>query len=124
MVSDGLVLNGARSRIIVVSNDAEITVIQRGVNHYFTLVDPLAAPRAVGVAGGRVCAPIPGRVTALNVAVGDIVTQGQVLVLLEAMKMEIALVSPADGIVQAVLCAVGDMVAEARELVDVTAGDD
>lgn len=46
---------------------------------------------------GDVCAPMPGTVLKVKVAAGDTVTKGQVLLILEAMKMENEIVSPADG---------------------------
>ena len=48
---------------------------------------------------GDVVAPMPGTVLKVKVAVGDTVKQGQVLLILEAMKMENEIVSPIDGIV-------------------------
>jgi len=46
---------------------------------------------------GDVVAPMPGTVLKLKVALGDAVKKGQVLLILEAMKMENEIVSPADG---------------------------
>lgn len=57
-----------------------------------------AAPAASAPAGGeKVNAPMPGTILAVNVAVGDTVKKGQVLVILEAMKMENEIMSPVDG---------------------------
>jgi len=58
--------------------------------------------RSNGLAGGpaataAVRAPMPAQVRAVHVAAGDSVSNGQVLLLLEAMKMEIQIKSPADG---------------------------
>jgi 3-methylcrotonyl-CoA carboxylase alpha subunit len=52
-----------------------------------------------GIADGVIVAPMPGRVSAVEVAAGDTVTKGQRLLTLEAMKMEHGLVAPFDGIV-------------------------
>jgi 3-methylcrotonyl-CoA carboxylase alpha subunit len=95
-----------------------------GINHVFDLIDPLAPPEAAAGGGGKVVAPIPGRIASVLVTAGDAVTRGQKLVVLEAMKMELALSAPADGIVGAVRCAVGDMVEEGRELVVMAAEAD
>ncbi|MGJ3649029.1 acetyl/propionyl/methylcrotonyl-CoA carboxylase subunit alpha [Sphingomonas sp. GlSt437] len=54
---------------------------------------------ATGLGDGALLAPMPGRVTAVEVAAGDTVTKGQRLVTLEAMKMEHALTAPFDGVV-------------------------
>ena len=53
-------------------------------------------------------APMPATVTAVHVTVGQRVTRGDVLITLEAMKMELPIVAPHDGVVKAIACAVGD----------------
>jgi propionyl-CoA carboxylase alpha chain len=58
-------------------------------------------PDAVAaVAEGSLVAPMPGAVTAVHVAVGDAVTAGQPLLVLEAMKMQHPVVAPASGVVR------------------------
>jgi biotin carboxyl carrier protein len=52
------------------------------------------------VAGGNVIAPMPGTVLQVAVNIGDNVTKGQVLLVLEAMKMENEIMAPTDGVVQ------------------------
>ena len=66
-------------------------------------------PTIEGPAGGLV-APMPGKVLEVRAAVGDRVTAGAVLVVMEAMKMEHHLSSPADGVVIEVRVAVADQV--------------
>ena len=59
-----------------------------------------AAPAATAPAGGeKVNAPMPGTILSVNVKVGDAVKKGQVLVILEAMKMENEIMAPVDGTV-------------------------
>jgi 3-methylcrotonyl-CoA carboxylase alpha subunit len=60
--------------------------------------------------GDRVLAPMPGRIVLMRVAVGDSVTSGQELGVMEAMKMEIGLKAPRDGIVSELRAAAGDFV--------------
>jgi 3-methylcrotonyl-CoA carboxylase alpha subunit len=74
------------------------------------------AARAAEGGDGAVVAPMPGRITAVAVAVGDSVAAGQMLVTLEAMKMEQALVAPFDGRVDELSVAAGDQVDEGRVL--------
>jgi 3-methylcrotonyl-CoA carboxylase alpha subunit len=70
-----------------------------------------------GVTGdGVILAPMPGRVIAVNVAEGDRVAKGQTLVVIEAMKMEQALVAQFDGIVGELKAAVGAQVSEGTML--------
>jgi glutaconyl-CoA/methylmalonyl-CoA decarboxylase subunit gamma len=74
-----------------------------------------SAPRA-GVKGG-VAAQIAGKVLKLRVKAGDVVKQGDVLLLLEAMKMENEIKAPADGTVQEVTVAEGQRVTEGETLI-------
>ena len=60
-----------------------------------------AAPAASG-AGESITSPMPGNILAVNVAAGDTVKKGQVLMVLEAMKMENEIMAPHDGKVTAV----------------------
>ena len=67
---------------------------------------PAAAPAASG-AGESITSPMPGNILAVNVAAGDMVKKGQVLMILEAMKMENEIMAPRDGKVTAVAVAKG-----------------
>ena len=62
--------------------------------------------------GGRVTAPMHGKVIEILVAAGDPVQKGQRLAVIEAMKMEHALVSPLDGTVTEVRASAGSQVAD------------
>ena len=59
------------------------------------------APAASG-AGESITSPMPGNILAVNVAAGDTVKKGQVLMILEAMKMENEIMAPCDGTVTSV----------------------
>jgi 3-methylcrotonyl-CoA carboxylase alpha subunit len=80
------------------------------------VVDALDHAGDVPEAGGRLTAPMPGKVVSFAVAVGDKVKAGQPLAVMEAMKMEHTLAAPADGEVLELLYAPGDQVAEGEEL--------
>jgi acetyl-CoA carboxylase biotin carboxyl carrier protein len=64
----------------------------------------------------RVEAPVTGSVWKVQCAVGDAVEEGDVLVVLESMKMEIPVEADADGRVSELLCAEGDAVADGQTL--------
>ena len=68
-------------------------------------------------------APMPGSVLVVNVKTGDTVEQGQVLLILEAMKMEHQITAPRDGTIEELNVAVGDQVANG-ELMVVLESDD
>ena len=58
---------------------------------------PVAAPVSAPAGGEQVTSPMPGNILAVNVAAGDTVRKGQVLMILEAMKMENEIICPCDG---------------------------
>ncbi|MCR5610813.1 MAG: biotin/lipoyl-binding protein [Clostridiales bacterium] len=60
---------------------------------------PAAAPTPVSGAAETISAPMPGTIIAVNVKVGDNFKRGQVLLVLEAMKMENEILAPRDGAV-------------------------
>ncbi|XOV86492.1 MAG: acetyl/propionyl/methylcrotonyl-CoA carboxylase subunit alpha [Pseudomonadota bacterium] len=71
----------------------------------------------MGEASGGLTAPMPGRVLDTLISNGDSVTKGQLLLVLEAMKMEHRIVAPSDGVVAAVHVSTGDQVANDQLLV-------
>lgn len=82
---------------------------------------PKAAPKAAAPAGAqgavKVNAPMPGKILKVNVNAGTAVKKGDVLLVLEAMKMENEICAPQDGTVATVECAVGDSVETGKVLV-------
>ncbi len=78
--------------------------------------DPIAHAGDGATAGGRLTAPMPGKVIAFMAQAGDSVTAGQALAVMEAMKMEHTLSAPRDGVVAELMFAVGDQVSEGAAL--------
>jgi 3-methylcrotonyl-CoA carboxylase alpha subunit len=114
-----LVIDFAGQRLL-----AQVFVQSDGTAHVFApqgasriqLLDALAHAGEVQEAGGRLSAPMPGKVVSFLVNTGDKVKAGQALAVMEAMKMEHTIAAPADGEVIELLYAPGDQVAEGAEL--------
>ena len=77
---------------------------------------PAAAPAAPADAQ-TVSAPMPGTIVNVPVSAGQQVTKGQVLVVMEAMKMENEIMAPSDGTVASVMVKKGDSVENGTPLV-------
>ncbi len=79
-------------------------------------VDALAHAGEGASPGGRLTAPMPGKLIAFLAQAGETVKAGQPLAVMEAMKMEHTIAAPRDGTVAELLYGVGDQVAEGAEL--------
>ncbi|MRD46991.1 ATP-grasp domain-containing protein [Caenimonas koreensis DSM 17982] len=84
-------------------------------------IDLLAHAGEAQAEGGRLTAPMPGKVVSFAVKAGDKVTKGQALAVMEAMKMEHTIAAPADGVVAELMYAPGDQVSEGAELLKIAA---
>jgi acetyl-CoA/propionyl-CoA carboxylase biotin carboxyl carrier protein len=74
---------------------------------------------AGGHSSGRLTAPMPGQVRTVNVTVGEAVTKGQTLLVLEAMKMEIRIQAPSDGVVERLAVEQGETVEREQVLAEI-----
>jgi len=92
----------------------ELSGPQRLSLHY---LDPLAAEAGEEEAELRLTAPLPGKLVQVAVAPGQVVAKGDLLLVLEAMKMEHRIVAPHDGVIESVGGATGDFVPAAAVLV-------
>lgn len=72
---------------------------------------PAAAPAAVSGSGTPVKSPMPGTILSVNVSEGKAVNEGDVLFILEAMKMENEIVAPTSGTVNKIVASKGSSVA-------------
>jgi len=79
----------------------------RSARIYF--YDPAVAMDAIG-GGNAITSPMPGKILEVRVKVGDTVTKGDKLIVMEAMKMEMSLEAPRDGVIEAIDCAVDELV--------------
>ena len=119
---DGIELQfaGQRTRAAVYAQgEVDHIFTPRGATQ-ITAIDLLAHSGESAAEGGRLTAPMPGKVVSFAVKAGDSVTKGQPLAVMEAMKMEHTIAAPADGVVQELLYAPGDQVTEGAELLKLT----
>lgn len=87
---------------------------QHTVLHYN---DVLAHAGEAEADGGRLTAPMPGKIVAVMVTQGKEVKKGEALVIMEAMKMEHTISAPHDGVVEEVLYGLGEQVTEGAALI-------
>ncbi|MFN8191028.1 MAG: biotin carboxylase N-terminal domain-containing protein [Nocardioidaceae bacterium] len=102
---------------------AGVEVVVRGQRSFFEHEDAFADHGPL-TGDGTVLAPMPGTVLAVNVTAGDRVEAGQVLGMMEAMKMELSLTAPYDGVVTAVDAAAGAQVALGDRLFEVAPAEE
>ncbi len=110
-VVDGLT---QRASVVVVGRTHHVLV---GGEHSVLVEAPRYPSLEVETPAGACVAPMPGKVVTVDVEVGAEVTEGQRLVVMEAMKMEHTVLAPTAGTVQAVHVSVGDQVDAAQVLV-------
>lgn len=91
-----------------------------GIQYQVSKVDS-RRKRANQAKSGDLSAEMPGQVLDLRVAVGDTVEAGQVLLVLEAMKMEIRVTAPQAGIVSKIHVSKGAIVERGQELLEIQA---
>jgi 3-methylcrotonyl-CoA carboxylase alpha subunit len=122
----GSAANGLAVRVKLDDRELAATVVAQGERvHVFMNGDTYVIERHDALVhssddehghGGGLTAPMPGKIIAIAVAVGDAVKKGQALLVMEAMKMEHTIAAPANGTVREVFYAVGDQVTEGAEL--------
>jgi 3-methylcrotonyl-CoA carboxylase alpha subunit len=95
--------------------------VHRGRQSVVAFVDPVEGREEGGSGDGRLRAPMHGKLVALMVDQGDAVSKGQRVAVIEAMKMEHALLAPFDGVVDAIHARAGDQVGEAALLLEISA---
>ena len=90
----------------------ETVVFEAGRAFAFTEVTTDASPHGVGASDGAVLSPMPGHILSVAVAEGDTVVKGALLIVMEAMKMEMTLAAPFAGTVAGLTAKAGERIAE------------
>lgn len=105
-----LIDDGEKRLRVAVATDANATWVF--VNGQVARIESVSEARTpAGKRGeGSVMSPMPATVVSLNAVPGQAVTEGETLIVLEAMKMELPIKAPRSGVVKAVHCATGDLV--------------
>ena len=102
-------------RLYAIVSGATTWVFRHGIA--YEVVEPTAPRRRAG-SHESLAAPMPATVIAVNVQPGAQVSRGDILVLLEAMKMELPIKAPRDGRVGKIACAQGELVQPGVPLVE------
>ena len=101
-------------------DDSRVHVWTAGEHYEFILEDPRTREFSATPTRAGLTTPLPGVVAAVAVEVGQQVAAGDVLMVIEAMKMEHTITAPYDGTVQVIHFARGDRVPEQSELLELT----
>jgi 3-methylcrotonyl-CoA carboxylase alpha subunit len=106
----------------LVANGRAVLVIRNGRQTSVALVDPLDVDldHLEGDGDGLVKSPMHGKLVAISVSEGEAVVKGQLLAIVEAMKMEHALTAPIDGIVSGIAAEPGQQIGEGARLMTVS----
>ncbi len=110
-------LNGKNYEVEVNETEAVVTNVSDAVYAPAPVASPApaaapapaapAAPQAVSASGTQIVAPMPGSIVNINVSAGQAVKAGDVLIVLEAMKMENDITAPCDGVVKQIVTSKG-----------------
>ena len=111
-------LNGKNYEVEVTEQEAVVTNISTAAAAPVAAPAPAATPapaaapaaQAVSAQGTTIPSPMPGSILSVSVSVGQAVKSGDVLMVLEAMKMENDIVAPCDGTVKQILVSKGSTV--------------
>ena len=109
------------TRLYAATAGDTVWVFHDGVVYEIADPSPSRARARSSAGGGSLTAPMPATVVAVNVKVGDAVARGDIVIVLEAMKMELPVRALGDGTVTAVHCRPGELVQPDTVLIEIAA---
>ncbi len=118
-----LTLDGVALRLPALTDNGRVTLHLDGTRYLFTQAPAYAFHSAEQNTTDRLLAPMPGRIVLVRAKVGDQVAEGDELLVMEAMKMELSLKAPRDGRIGAIQAGEGDFVEADAVLVVFESGD-
>lgn len=120
-----LVLGTETFDVVLATHGDDVFVHLGGEAYQLRYQHPLMRLAALsqGAAEDRIAAPMPGSVVAVSAAAGDAVSKGQMLLVMESMKMETTITAPRDGVIEAIHFAVGQTFDRDAVLISLAAGE-
>ena len=112
--------NNFGSKLLVLHHENQLVAVHKHGREFFRRVDPLYFEKKEENRDLRLSAPMPGNVIRVLVKAGESVSRGQQLLVMEAMKMEHAILAPSEGVVGKILFNQGDLVQNGSELIEFT----
>ena len=103
--------------VICVNTENTVAIMGGAKTHLFEIIDPLDIARFEAEDGDHIHAPMPGLVKSVKVKSGDKVSEGDVLVVVEAMKMEHSLVAPREAVIESIDADEGEQVIDGALLI-------
>lgn len=115
-----LVSDGRTQSRVAVAGDAQATwVFIDGQTKRLAMAAPAGRARGTSRGEAGVMSPMPATVVALHAAPGRVVAEGEIVIVLEAMKMELPIKAPRAGVVKAVHCVMGELVQPGVSLLEI-----
>jgi len=113
-----LEINGKPQRVLAEKKRGQLWFHFNGKTYHYEKISKSAQSAGMGaVDPSTIIAPMPGKIIAVNISSNDSVSENQVLVVMEAMKMEYSLKAQASGQVEKLNCKLGDQVSQGQVLV-------
>lgn len=119
-----LTINGRNYEVYVAQQGSNIFVQLDGEHWQAEAINPIDAAGGSGVSSDVIVAPMPGTVVSLKSSPGDVVTEGTILLTIESMKLQTAIIAERAGRISTVNFGEGDTFDKGAELIRFEAQDD